>query len=124
MAWLRKNIEANFRPVPTAFVFRMPSPWLFGSTAHYVVTSMQKTDIVAVMSSLRRVLSLSVLLLLLWGAAAAGATWAFAGMKFLVFIWMIKGAAVASIALIILIDLRLKLRRIKPILRSHLRTDE
>jgi hypothetical protein len=124
MTWLRKSIEANFKPVPDAFVFRRPSPWLFGPGEHYLVTDAQKAEILETMATLRRVLLLALLLLLLWGATAAGVTWAFAGMKFVVAIWVIKAAAVASLAFAVVIDLRLKLRRLKPILAGQPRTDE
>jgi hypothetical protein len=75
------------------------------------------------MSTLRRILSLGLLLLLLWGAAA-GVTLAFAGMTFFVAILIIKAAAVASLALAVIIDLRLKLRQLKRTLAGQPRTDE
>ena len=75
MTWLRNSLEANFKPVADGFVCRTPSPWLLGPGEHYLVTEAQKTEILGSMSTLRRVLSLCLLLLLLWGAAAAGVTW-------------------------------------------------
>ena len=124
MAWLRKSIEANFKPVPDGFVFRMPSPWLFGPGKYYLVTDAQKAEILGIMATLRQVLSLALLLVLLWGAAAAGVALAFAGTTFLVLIWIIKAAAIASVVLAVVIDLRLKLHRLEPILTGQPRTDE
>ena len=49
---------------------------------------------------------------------------AFAGMTFFVAILIIKAAAVASLALAVIIDLRLKLRQLKRILACQPRTDE
>jgi hypothetical protein len=124
MTWLRNSLEASFKPVADGFVFRTPSPWLLGPGEHYLVTEAQKTEILGSMSTLRRVLSLCLLLLLLWGAAAAGVTLAFAGMTFFVAIVIIKAAAVASLALAVIIDLRLKLRQLKRTLAGQPRTDE
>jgi hypothetical protein len=124
MTWLRNSLEANFKPVADGFVFRTPSPWLLGPGEHYLVTEAQKAEILGSMSTLRRVLSFVLLSLLLWGAAAAGATLAFTGMTFSVAILIIKAATAASLALAVIIDLRLKLRRLKRTLAGQPRTDE
>jgi len=34
--------ELSFKPVPEGYLYRAPSPWLFGPTRHYVVTEQQK----------------------------------------------------------------------------------
>jgi hypothetical protein len=39
MAWLRENIEAaQFKQVPGGYIFRMPSPWLFGTADYYLIS--------------------------------------------------------------------------------------
>ena len=43
-----------FKPVPGGYVYRPPTPWLFGSRAHHLVTDKQKAALLALYSASTR----------------------------------------------------------------------
>jgi hypothetical protein len=43
-----------FKPVPGGYVYRPPTPWLFGSRAHHLVTDEQKAALLALYSASTR----------------------------------------------------------------------
>ena len=73
--------SALFRAAPGGWVFRLPNPWVFGDTPHYLVNDAQKSQIEAILALRRPRVVAAVLLggILVWTVLVATFMWAFAG---------------------------------------------
>src|SRR5436309_8356401 len=60
--------ELSFKPVTGGYLYRAPSPWLFGPAQHYVVTEEQKA---ALAMQHRAILQQAFWLIVVMGALAA-----------------------------------------------------
>ncbi len=70
-----------FRAVPGGWVYRSPSPWVFGDTPHYLVNDAQKSQIEAIVLPRRPVIVAVSLIggIVAWAVAVAAFMWAFSG---------------------------------------------
>ena len=70
-----------FKPVPGGWVYRAPSPWVFGDTPHYIVNDAQKARIEAIVVPKRFALLAVILVggILVWAVAVTTFMWAFSG---------------------------------------------
>jgi len=73
--------SALFKAVPGGWVFRSPTPWVFGDTPHYLVNDAQKAQIEAILVPRRPAVVGALLIggLLAWAIAVATFMWAFTG---------------------------------------------
>ena len=101
--------ELSFKPVTGGYLYRAPSPWLFGPTQHYVVTEEQKAALAA---QHRAMLRQAFWVIIAMGALAAPLTSLFPPTQGIPFI-----AASMLIGLAIGLFLNtLLVRKVKPVL--------
>jgi hypothetical protein len=123
----RRQIGAMlFKPVPGAFIYRAPNPWIFGRENHYIVNEQQRAELLGILVSPRPLLRLAVVVagVLLWGVAMGTIGWAFSGHED-----PAVGDAVimivttfAALFLALHVAIRNKLRRVQPILATATHT--
>ena len=130
MSNVRASIESTlFKQAADGSVFRAPNPWVFGEARHYLVNEAKKAEILAIVTPRRPMLRAAVIIiaLLLWVVAVATLVWAFGSGQddpTASDIAVMTILIVVPMVLALLIALRLKLRRLQPVLAGLPRTHE
>jgi len=125
----RSNYEASFKQARSGgFVFRPPSPWIFGSVQNYIASEEQKAEILELGRVRHPILRTAVFVLALIGCPA--------GSILAVYLLsnksdpgLLEAAAITililgSYAVLLLIAIRSQLRRLRPVLAHLVPTDE
>jgi hypothetical protein len=114
----------TFKPVPGGYVYRIPSPWIFGSSTHLLIDDSQRDAIIKTMDSLPlfSIIAVSwIILSILFGTASV---WAFQtpshGLRDL----FIAIGVIVSLYGALLISRRVLLSRLRPITAGLPTTEE
>jgi hypothetical protein len=114
----------TFKPVPGGYVYRIPSPWIFGSSTHLLIDDSQRDAIIKTMDSLQlfSIIAVSwIILSILFGTASV---WAFQtpshGLRDL----FIAIGVIVSLYGALLISRRVLLSRLRPITAGLPTTEE
>lgn len=125
---MSRSYDSFFKKVPGGFLFRPPSPWLFGSVQNYIANEEQKAKILELGRTRHPVLRTAILVLALIGCPAGSILMSYVLSDHVAFGWV---DAVTTTVLILgsyyalcVIAIRSQLRRLHPVLARLLPTNK